>query len=242
MNILFLMGESILGKDSYPLYLTEITPSTILEQQIKAAQTIKQQQMIFCVLRSDIERFSIDSIIKCLEPKAKLVILEEPTKGALCTALLASSYIDNSEELIIMAIDDFLAKNHQIILDNFRLNAFDAGVVSFTSVHPRYSFVLLDEHGIVLEFAEKRPISNHALCSFYYFKHGADFVATAKDVIRKDKAIKDEFFISQTMNEMILRQKTIGVHHISNKEFFPLKTQLQIAEYLTEYKDTKVSK
>lgn len=242
MNLIFLMGNTIIGKDSYPLYLTEITPITLLEKQIKFAQLLKPSNIIFCILKSDIDSFNVDSIIKCLEPKAKIVILEQSTKGALCTALLASSYVDNEEELLIMAIDDFVDESYQTILDQFRKKDADAGVVSFTSVHPRYSFMLLDKAGRPIEFVEKRPISKNALASFYYYKQGEAFVACAKNVIRKDNAIKGAFFISQTMNEMILKQKNIEIYKICNENFFPLKTQLQIAEYLSEYKDRKNSK
>lgn len=242
MNLIFLMGNTIIGKDSYPLYLTEITPITLLEKQIKFAQRLDPSNMIFCILKSDIESFSVDSIIKCLEPKAKIVVLEQSTKGALCTALLASSYVDNDEELLIMAIDDFVDENYKTILAQFREKNADAGVVSFTSVHPRYSFMLLDESERPIEFVEKRPVSKNALASFYYYKHGKEFIDCAKNVIRKDNAIKSSFFISQTMNEMILKQKNINIYKIGNEHFFPLKTQLQIAEYLSEYKDRKNSK
>lgn len=242
MNIIFLMGNTILGKDNYPLYLTEITPATILEKQIKMVKSLNPQNLIFCILKNDIENYSTDTIIKCLQPNAKILIIEDTTKGALCTALLACPHINNNEELVIMAIDDLVETGYEQIIKQFRENKADAGVVSFKSVHPRYCFVILNEEQKVIEFVEKRPVSKKALASFYYFQKGTDFVECAKNVIRKDNAIKDKFYISQSMNEMILKQKNIGIYNISNEDFFPLKTQLQIAEYLSEYKERKNSK
>jgi dTDP-glucose pyrophosphorylase len=114
--------------------------------------------------------------------------------------------------------------------------------VSFTSVHPRYSFAKLDESGTVVEVSEKRPISKNALASFYYFRHGRDFVACAMNVIRKDNPVEGTFYISQTLNEMILQQKKIGLYQVENDKFHPLKTEIQLAQYLADIKDLRESK
>ena len=92
------------------------------------------------------------------------------------------------------------------------------------------------------QFSEKTPISRHALISFYYFKCGSDFIACAKDVIRKDRLINGNFYISQSLNEMILRQKHIMVKEIESAQFHPLKTEHQLAEYIMEYNKSLQSK
>ena len=40
------------------------------------------------------------------------------------------------------------------------ISSCDAGVITFESVHPRWSYVRLDSENRVTETAEKRPISN----------------------------------------------------------------------------------
>jgi dTDP-glucose pyrophosphorylase len=165
-----------------------------------------------------------------------------PTKGSVCTALLGTEYIDNEEELCLLGIDDFVDDDMKGIIDHFRHNQYDAGAVSFTSVHPRYSFAKLDDTGAVVEVSEKSPISKNALVSFYYFRHGRDFVACAKDVIRKDNPIGDVFYISQTLNEMILQQKKIGLYRVQNDKFHPLKTEAQLSQYLAEIQNLQESK
>jgi len=165
-----------------------------------------------------------------------------PTKGAVCSALLGAEYIDNDEELILMAIDDFMDENSAGIIGEFRNAGADAGVVSFNSVHPRYSFAKTDKDGIPVEFAEKTPISKNALVSFYYFRRGCDFTECAKEIIRKDNPVNGNFYISQTLNEMILKQKRIVMRKITNDKFHPLKTEAQMAEYITEISEKRYSK
>jgi len=244
MNIMFLMGgmRSDTNKEQYPLYMTEINEKTILELQVEYTQKIQPQQLLFCVHEAEIKKFYTNSVIKQIDPNSIIIPIRAQTKGAICSALLGAEYIDNDSELILMAIDDFMDDDCLYIINKFREANADAGVVSFTSIHPRYSFVKTSTDGGILEFSEKLPISKNALVSFYYFKKGKDFVECAKEVIRKDNLVKGHFFISQTLNEMILKQKKIALHKIPNDKFHPLKTEQQMAEYLLEINDKRCSK
>jgi NDP-sugar pyrophosphorylase family protein len=230
------------NKEDYPLYLTEINEKTILEQQVEYTNKIQPQQLLFCVRETEIKRFHLDSVIKQIDPNAIVVSIMARTKGAICSALLGAEYIDNDKELILMAIDDFMDEDSTGIVREFRKTGADAGVVSFISVHPRYSFVKTSKIGTPVEFAEKIPISKNALVSFYYFRHGRDFVECAKDVIRKDNPVNGNYYISQTLNEMILKHKKIALRQIANSSFHPLKTEAQMAEYLAEWNDKRCSK
>lgn len=244
MNIMFLMGSSHIEKNNedYPFYLTEINERLILEQQIDYCRDLNPAKYIFCIKESDIKQFHANSVIKQLVPNAEIVPIANQTRGAICTALLGYKYISNDDELILMAIDDFVSDSSKDIVADFRKQSADAGIVSFTSVHPRYSFAKTDTDGAVVQVEEKQPISKNALVSFYYFRRGADFTECALDVIRKDNPIKGNFYISQTLNEMILRQKTVVMHKISNDAFHPLKNEMQLAQYVMELKETQKAK
>ena len=244
MQIIFLMGGHNFEKNSeeYPLYLTEINEKLIIEKQIEYCYGLKPRKFLFCVKDEDIKNFQVNSVIKQLVPDSEIIIINDKTMGAVCTALLSIEYINNEEELILLAVDDFIEVSSENILQFFRKNKSDAGVVSFNSVHPRYSFAKLDENNSVIEVSEKKPISKNALVSFYYYKKGSDFVECAKNVIRKDNLINGSFYLSQTLNEMILRQKKVSLYKITNEKFHPLKTEMQLAQYLTELMEVRDSK
>lgn len=238
MNILFLMGKDKLQKldDNFPTYMTEINQKTIIEILIDFAKSINPDKAIFCIKNEDINNFYLDKIIKMRIENAVIIKINNETKGAVCTSMLASEFIDNNDELLITSINDFTDRNWNTILDYFRANDFDAGIVSFNSIHPRYSFAKLNENEEVIEITEKKPSSSNALVSFYYFKHGKEYIECSKNIIRKDAAINDSFYISQTINEMILKQNKIGLYRIANSEFHLLKTEAQLSEYSLELK------
>jgi len=244
MQIMFLMGSSHVekNKEDYPLYLTEINEKLILEQQIDLCRNLNPRRFLFCVKADDIKSFRMDAVLSQLVPNSHIISINGTTKGAICTALLGARYINNDEELLLMAVDDFVDDSGMAVIEYFRENHADAGVVSFSSVHPRYSFARLDHDGKVIEVSEKQPVSKNALASYYYFRNGSDFVDCAKNVIRKDNPVNGSFYVSQALNEMILKQKKVLMYKITNDRFHPLKTETQLAQYLTELKDAKSSK
>ena len=243
MKIVVLMGGENLDikGERYPLYMTEFNEEMILERQLAGLQSLHPEQVIFCVRSSDIDDFSVDDVIKQSAENAVCVEIAGQTAGSVCTALLAAEHVDMDEEIVLVAADELIEADFGAIVKSFRDTGCDAGVVSFRSVHPRYSFALLDEVGRVREVAEKRPISKHALASFYYYKSGHDFVQCAQSVVRKDRKISGAFYISQTVNEMILRNKSVGIEFIENDQFHPLKTEMQLAQYINQLQEHQES-
>ena len=234
MKILVLMGGPKIeqkGKQ-YPLYMTEVNKSMLIEKNIDLYKNLNPTQIIYCVRREDIKDFNINEILKQLFKDSICVSVYSLTKGAICTALLAMEYIDNDDELLITSIDEIIDVNYAEIVNRFRKDNLDVGLLSFDSMHPRYSYARITAENKVEEVAEKKTISNNALASFFYFKKGSDFVKAAISVLKKDNPVQGSFFISQTINEMILLQKNIGLVKFDTKNYSPLKNEEQLLEYV----------
>lgn len=240
MNIVFLIGggNNINHQNNiYPIYMAEIYDEIMLEKQITYYKKMNPCNMVFCILKDDILNFNVDKVIQQSTDQSICVEISSITAGAVCTALLAAEHLDNNDELVLVATDELITSDPVNIVKEFRHKKCDAGVVSFRSVHPRYSFAKIDNNGFVSEVAEKKTISQHALASFYYFKLGHEFIECAKNVIRKNNMVNNNFYLSQAINEMILLQKRVGIHHIPRQEFYPLKTEVHLTQYLMKFKD-----
>lgn len=234
MNIMVLMGGPKIEQKGkkYPLYMTEINKSMLIEHNVDLYKTLNPSKIIYCLRKDDIRDFNINNILTYLFKDSVCISVYSQTKGALCTALLAMEYIDTDEELLITSIDEIIEEDYLKIIADFRKNNLDVGLVSFQSVHPRYSYARLGQNGKVEETAEKKTISINALASFYYFKKGSEFVKSAISVLKKDNPVNGGFYISQTINEMILLQKNVGLTKIETKNFYPLKDEDQVMEYV----------
>lgn len=240
MKLLVLMGGSrpLDSSNAYPLFLTEINGKLIIENILVNYMKTDFSEVIFCMKQDDLDSFNLDSIVKSVIPNAVIVPVRGKTQGASCTALLAQEYIDSDEELVVVSADDYIDSDIKNIISSFKKSESDVGLVSFNSVHPRYSFVKKDNSGAICQITEKKPVSRDALASFYYFKHGSDFISAVQNEIRKDSRINDMFYISQALNELILEQKAFSLVKVPNEEFHSFKTERQLAAYIANYKQS----
>ena len=103
--------------------------------------------------------------------------------------------------------------------------------MTLAAVHPRWSYVRCDEDGLVVEAAEKRPISRLATAGAYWYRRGSDFVEAVMAMIRKDASVEGRFYVCPAFNELILRGLRIGTRHIDRAQYFSLATPRSVATY-----------
>src|SRR5206468_6954782 len=120
--------------------------------------------------------FSLDQTLRLITPDCEVIGLHNSTQGALCSALLAIDSLVDDEPLVICNGDQVIDADLGEIVSLFIDDDADAGVITFESVHPRWSYVELGDHGQVLQAAEKRVISRNAIAGFYFFASGKLFV------------------------------------------------------------------
>ncbi|WP_430254233.1 glycosyltransferase family 2 protein [Neorhizobium sp. DAR64872/K0K18] len=232
MNILILMaGEPrVLSSDSFPTALVEVDGMPLVQRLLERCSRITGHRVIIAMQEKELRRYHLDDVVRLIDPTAEIVAIKDKTQGAACTALLAAGSIDNDTPLLILNGDEFLTVPMETIVADFNRRELDGGTVTFRSVHPRYSFVRLDERQMVVEAAEKHPISDNATAGFYYFRKGSDFVKAAKAAIRKDARHNGMFYVCPVYNELVLEDKKIGVYPIDAKDYHPIKSDRQLSE------------
>lgn len=231
MNVLVLAGGSNifnLKDGDYPLCMTEFNDTPLIELIVNSCKKIPEANFIFALNNKDIKLWHLDNILQLIVPDAKIIPISENTSGAACTALMSINIIDTEEELLILSANQFVDINFNDIVIEFRQKQLDAGTLVFDSVHPRYSYVRLDEKQEVVEATEKIPISRFATSGVYWFSKGNEFVKATKSMISKDASIDGKFYICPVFNEMILEHAHIGVHHLDTNKYYPLKTERQV--------------
>ena len=233
INILILAANDVHDdRDSgYPLGLSEIDGKTLLQHLTEQCGAIDDAQLTLAVSERDCKRWHLDNVMRLLSPSAHVVQIRRTTSGAACTALLAISDFASEDPLLIVNGNELIDVDFNAVVSRFWQADFDAGVVVFPSVHPRYSYVRLDQDQMVVECAEKNPISNHATVGFYWFRRGRDFVESAQQSISKHAHVDGQYYICPTLNEMVLRQARIGAHHIASQQFHPLKSERQFEKF-----------
>ena len=234
LNILVpLAGKSYFfdsEKDGFPKAFVEICGKTMLEHFVKNYENVKDKRFIFILKEDETKRYFIDDAINVLTNyKSKNIILKKETGGMVCSCLMAIDEIKGDEPLLVVNMDQIFEYDLNELILKFLHH--DAGVLSFESVHPRFSYVKTDEKNNILQSYEKQPKSKNAIAGFYYFKNGDSFINAAQSVIIKDMNYEGKYFISFVLNELILQNKKVINVSIDKDRYFTFYSPAKINEY-----------
>ncbi|OHD85010.1 MAG: hypothetical protein A2Y52_02190 [Sulfuricurvum sp. RIFCSPLOWO2_02_43_6] len=203
------------------------------------AQIKGEKRFIFIVNAADCQKYHLDNVLRLITNDCGVVIqLEKETAGAACSALMAIDHIDNNDALMISNGDHIFNYDLNRVISGFESRSVDAGSVCFDSVHPKWSFVRLDENNKIIETAEKRPLSRNAIAGLYYFKHGSDFVRAAKKTIEKDASVNGRFYVAPTLNELVLEGKNLEIHSIPSSTYHNFYSPHKLKEYEDSLKNS----
>ncbi len=237
MNVLILMAGTHSSFEQagygYPRNLVQAKGKPVLQHVVENLLPLRSQGAKICALvnRDEDRRFHTGRVLQLVNKAITVQRVEGKSAGALCTALLGIDHIAPEEPLIITNGDIVMDCDLGAAVKYFQSLGLDGGTITFNDIHPRWSFVKLDETGLVIEAAEKRPISHHATTGFYYFHRGQDFLDASFRLLLKDAHVDGAFYICPVFNEMILDQKKIGIWPIKRSQYHTLKTADDVRTY-----------
>ena len=202
----------------------------MIEMVIDNYKNLEPKNYIFLFHDNDCKKFHIDSSVKIITPTSVVIKLHNQTAGALCTCLMAIDYMNDDLPLIIANSDQIIDVDYTEVIKYFDEICAEAGVITFPNIHPRWSYARIERDEVV-EVAEKRPLSKNAIAGFYYYKCGKDFVAAAKKALLKQNNLDGKYYISASMNELILMGKKIGHYEIKKEQYKSFYSPAKIKEY-----------
>lgn len=189
---------------------------------------------IFVVRKEHRQQYNLDILLNLIAPNCKIVEVDSLTEGAACTTLLAKQYINNDHPLLMANSDQYVEWDSTDFMYKMIEHQVDAGMLTFKSTHPKWSFVKTDKLGYATEVAEKKPISDIATVGVYFWSKGSDYVKYAEQMIQKNIRINNEFYVCPVFNEAIADNKKIKTYNI--EKMWGLGTPEDLHYFLENYK------
>jgi HAD superfamily hydrolase (TIGR01509 family) len=216
---------------TFPKPLIDVKGKPMIQTVIENLNV--EANFIFVVQKEHREKYNLDTLLNLITPNCKIVEVNELTEGAACTTLLAKEYINNDCPLLMANSDQFAEWDSNEFMYKMVEQNVDAGILSFKSIHPKWSFAKINEFGYVTEVAEKKPISDIATVGIYYWAKGSDYVKYAQQMISKNIRVNNEFYVCPVFNEAIKDNKKIKTFNI--EKMWGLGTPEDLNFYLKNY-------
>ena len=216
---------------NYPAIMTEFNGKPLVQWIVEDMIPLKQEKIVIVVNQEDIDRFHIDRTLNLIEPMIDVVGVPSDLGGAACSALIGLQFLNQEEEVIIINGNEKLTENHSILMSQIYERKTAASVVSFDSIHPRYSYAKVDSMQNVIEVSEKDPISRNALVGFFWFSKVSIIDKAIKMMILKGATVNDVYYLSPAINEIVLEGLDVSMVKVDNSKYHPMKSEWQLSEY-----------
>lgn len=176
---------------------------TLIEWALESIKINDNVNLIFVVRKDQCIINGIDSFLLQKFPNCKIIKLDKSTNGSLETVNLALDKLDLKGHLHIHT-SDIVIPNPIDLSKTFNKND-GAATYTFKANSPNYSYCKLNKKNpdLVDYMVEKEIISQTANVGIYSFRSISKFKKYSKILLKSNKKVNDEFYISSVFEHLI---------------------------------------
>lgn len=245
VTLIPMAGEGQRFKDekySTPKPLIKIDGISMVVRAVKSCPPATK--VIFVCRKSHIEDYNLEQHLNQYFNSIGIIAIDKLTEGQASTCLLAKEQIAEDEELFVGACDNGMI--YDIEKFNKLKEKFNALIFTFrnnvtvTEKPTQYGWVDADETFQVQKVSVKIPISqnpinDHAIAGSFWFKRSDIFFNGVKSMIQKNRRINNEFYIDESINELIEAGVHVGVMEIDYYIGWGTPKDLKIYNYWRDF-------
>lgn len=198
-----------------PKPLINVNGKPMIEVVTRNITPKQEHRFVYICQQEHLERYGLAETLQKIAPGCVAVTVDHITEGAACTVLLAEEYIDNDDPMMIANSDQFVDTDINDYL--MALGNNDGLIMTMPANDPKWSFIQYNESGYVTMVREKEVISDEATVGIYNYAKGSDFVKYARQMIRKNIRVNNEFYVAPVYNEMIEDGKKVVFKNVGEK-------------------------
>lgn len=197
-----------------PKPLIDVNGKPMIEVVVNNLRPKCEHRFIFLCLAEHIKKYGLEEKLERISPGCVIVPVSQVTEGAACTVLLAETYIDSTDPMMIANSDQYVDTDINRYLSS-QLNS-DGLIMTMTAYDNKWSFIRYDSEGFVTEVREKEVISDEATVGIYNFARGCDFVKGAHEMIDRNIRVNNEFYVAPVYNILIEKEMKFGYYNIGS--------------------------
>jgi NDP-sugar pyrophosphorylase family protein len=215
---------------TFPKPLIEVAGQPLIEIVVRNLTPSEPHRFVFVCRQEHVQQYALGDVLSLVAPGCRVITMNKPTAGALCSVLLGMEHLQHEEELLVANADQYIDGPVDAFLSAARAARWAGAIMTFPNTHPRWSYARTEGDRVVA-VAEKQPISRNATAGLYYFRRGVDFVSAAERMLLKNASFGGEFYVAPVYNELILAGEHIGVYPIDASAMHGLGTPEEVERF-----------
>lgn len=205
-----------------PKYQIEVRGKTLFEWSMSSLENFFGEPFIFIVRRADNATDFIKNSCAKLGIDAKIIELDNLTRGQAETAMKAAQMWRAAEPILIYNIDTYVEPG-QLRAELIHGAGF---IPCFTAAGTHWSFVKLGNDDKAVEVREKERISNHCSIGAYYFESARLYAELYKNFYGGES--NSEQYIAPIYNLLIKRGGEVYIQDIPAEFVHVLGTPAEV--------------
>ena len=203
-----------------PKGLVLVDGRSVISRAIES-YTLDFEALNVALNEEECDRWDLDKHVSCLYPSTRITRVKSSVRGAVASALLASSSIDPDLPLVIGAGDSEIDADLNPIISKFLETEVAGGTIVFRASGPRWSYVGVDGHGRVTEVSEKYQVGTLATTGLFFFRSAKMFLEASSWTLLNNAHVEGSFYISTTLNYLISEGLEVHYHEINPRHYKP---------------------
>lgn len=159
--------------------------------------------VVVVALREIVESVDLREILSHLEVPLTIVAVDKLTEGPADTVIQARQVLDDNLPLVIANSDQYVDAGLENFYDEL-MKAVDLGsILTMEDDNPKWSYVELDDHGLVINVREKVVISNQATVGVYGYSKARLAWNAFSEMWQANDRTNGEFYVAPAYNYLI---------------------------------------
>lgn len=203
----------------------------MMVEWVLSGLTVNPSNLVL-VMRESFKTEHMDCVDKLLAHfPASVEYTRKTTQGAACTALAARNRIDDNP-LVIVDSDTYLRPPvFQNFIEDALERQLEVSILTMAGDNPAFSYVKTDPVGRIQDMAEKKVISNNAVCGTYFFSTPKIFIDSILDLLIYGDTTKNEYYMSQVCINAIINFNALGgIFKANNSDIICMGTPSQLED------------
>jgi NDP-sugar pyrophosphorylase family protein len=186
-----------------PKPLIDVLGEPMLIRVIKNFSLTNEDKVLVICMKNDELPQRLSPLTDKLAPKVIYLEIDQLSEGPADTVAKSRHTLELDQPLIIANSDQYVSAGLPQFIDTLLSEKYDGTILTMKAHGNKWSYVLKNSEGYIIEVKEKLEISDEATVGIYGWLKASSFFESHDKQKRAEDKVNNEFYVAPTYNYLI---------------------------------------